>query len=71
MNELATRILQFEAAHTTHRPTAAEIRAEFGITKTRYTQLLYNLIDTPEALEHDPLLVHRLRRIRENTSRNT
>ncbi len=69
MNELARQILQFEAAHTTRRPTPTEIRNEFNLTATRYTQLLYKLIDTPEALKANPLLVHRLRRIRENTRR--
>ncbi|GAB3909498.1 hypothetical protein GCM10027612_85550 [Microbispora bryophytorum subsp. camponoti] len=36
----------------------------FGISATRYYQLLGELIDRPEALEHDPMLVKRLRRMR-------
>lgn len=36
-----------------------------GISTTRFYQLLNALIDRPEALEHDPLLVRRLRRLRE------
>ena len=69
MTELEQRILNFENAHPHSRPTAQQIRDEFGITKTRYTQLLYRLIDTREALEADPVLVHRLQRIRDNTRR--
>ena len=36
-----------------------------GMTATRYYQVLNVLIDQPEALEHDPLLVKRLRRLRD------
>jgi hypothetical protein len=43
----------------------SEIRERFGISPTRYYQLLNALIDTPDALAHDPLLVKRLRRLRE------
>jgi hypothetical protein len=41
------------------------VRARFGISAARYYQLLNRLIDQPEALEHDPMLVQRLRRLRE------
>lgn len=41
-----------------------EIRNRFDISPTRYYQLLNALIDTEEALAHDPLLVKRLRRLR-------
>lgn len=40
------------------------IRVEFGHTSVRHYQLLNALIDRPEALEHDPLLVRRLLRLR-------
>ena len=40
------------------------IRARFGVTPARYLQLLYRLIDTPEALADRPMLVRRLRRVR-------
>ncbi|HTC69095.1 MAG TPA: DUF3263 domain-containing protein [Acidothermaceae bacterium] len=40
-------------------------RAELGLTATRYYQLLNELIDRPEALAAEPLLVARLRRLRE------
>ncbi|MFT4108191.1 DUF3263 domain-containing protein [Propionicimonas sp.] len=42
----------------------SEIRERFDISPTRYYQLLNALIDTEEALVHDPLLVKRLRRLR-------
>jgi hypothetical protein len=64
-------ILDFE-----HRwwkyPGAKEqaIRDEFAISATRYYQLLNALIDRPEALAHDPLLVRRLRRQRSRRLRS-
>lgn len=54
-------ILAFEAkwgAHTGHKEEA--IRRELGVTPARYYQLLGRAIDTREALEADPILVHRL-----------
>lgn len=42
----------------------SEIRERFDISPTRYYQLLNALIDSEEALVHDPLLVKRLRRLR-------
>lgn len=41
------------------------IRERFGISPARYYQLLNRLIELPEALEYDPMLVRRLRRLRE------
>jgi len=40
------------------------IRDRFGMTPTRYYQVLNALIDRPDALAADPLLVQRLRRLR-------
>ena len=42
----------------------AAIRDRFDMSSTRYYQVLNALIDRPEALEADPLLVRRLRRLR-------
>lgn len=42
----------------------AAIREKFDMSGTRYYQVLNALIDRPEALEADPLLVRRLRRLR-------
>jgi|SRR3954451_23349025 Protein of unknown function (DUF3263) len=40
------------------------IREQFGVPPTRYYQVLNALVDRPAALEADPLLVRRLRRLR-------
>ena len=42
----------------------AAIREQFGMSATRYYQVLNALVDRPEALAVDPLLVRRLRRMR-------
>lgn len=41
------------------------IRETFGISPTRYHQLLHRIVDRPEALAYDPMLVRRLRRLRD------
>lgn len=46
------------------------IRDKFGMSATRYYQILNALIDKPEALAQDPLLVRRLRRLRASRQRN-
>jgi hypothetical protein len=48
------------------RPGAKEtaIRDRFGVTPTRYYQVLNALVDRPDALVVDPLLIRRLRRLR-------
>lgn len=46
------------------------IRDKFQMSATRYYQILNALIDKPEALAHDPLLVKRLRRLRATRQRN-
>jgi hypothetical protein len=59
-------LLAFEAEWRRHGGAKEEaIRAEFDLAPARYYQLLGRLIDTAEALEHDPLLVRRLRRLRD------
>ena len=40
------------------------IRDLFDMSATRYYQVLNALLDRPEALRHDPMLVKRLRRMR-------
>ncbi len=45
------------------------IRDQFDMSSTRYYQVLNALIDRPEALAHDPLLVRRLRRLRATRQR--
>lgn len=41
-----------------------EIRERFGWSSARYYQVVNALIDTPAALEYDPMLVRRLLRLR-------
>lgn len=41
------------------------IRERFGFSTARYHQLLNRAIDRPAALSYDPMLVRRLRRIRD------
>ncbi len=45
------------------------IRDLFDLSATRYYQTLNALIDRPEALVHDPMLVKRLRRLRASRQR--
>ena len=40
------------------------IRDQFELSATRYYQLLNDIIDMPEALGYDPILVKRLQRLR-------
>lgn len=59
-------ILDFERGWwrgSAHKERA--VRARFGLSPARYYQLLNRLIDRPEALAYDPMLVQRLRRLRE------
>jgi hypothetical protein len=45
------------------------IKDLFDMSATRYYQALNALIDRPEALVHDPMLVKRLRRLRTTRQR--
>ncbi|MEV5708277.1 DUF3263 domain-containing protein [Actinoallomurus sp. NPDC052274] len=65
LDERDRKILDFERQWWKH-PGAKEqaIRELFDMSSTRYYQILGRLIDRPEALEHDPMLVKRLRRQR-------
>lgn len=58
-------VLEWEIQWTGHQAVkqpAIEVR--FGITLTRYTQLLNEALDDPVLLEAHPQDVHRLRSIR-------
>ncbi|MCT1458419.1 DUF3263 domain-containing protein [Aestuariimicrobium sp. p3-SID1156] len=45
---------------------ASEIRERFNMSTTAYHQILNGLLDNPHALAAEPLLVKRLRRLRES-----
>ena len=66
LTELESRILDFER-HWWRYAGAKEsaIKELFDMTPPAYYQLLNNLIDRPEALVSQPMLVKRLRRLRE------
>jgi len=66
LTERDRAFLAFEAEWRRHGGAKEEaIRAEFDLAPARYYQLLGRLIDTAEALAHDPMLVRRLRRVRD------
>jgi len=50
-------------------PKDAAIRGKLGMSPTRYYEILGSLVDSPEALAHDPLVVRRLRRLRDQRRR--
>ncbi len=64
------RILDFERRWWRHAGSKEQaIRDEFGLSATRYYQLLNQLLDDPAALAYEPVLVKRLRRLRASRSR--
>ena len=70
MTERDRAILDFEAMWW-QLPGSKEaaIRERFELSTTRYYQLLRDLLDCPEAMDHAPLLVRRLRRQRDERRR--
>ena len=63
-------ILDFERSWWTETgPKDTAIRERFELSGTRYYQLLTELIDDQDALEYDPLVIRRLRRVRERRRR--
>jgi len=63
-------ILDFERAWWKHPgPKERAVRERFGLSPARYHQLLNRAVDLPEALAYDPMLVRRLRRLRETRRR--
>jgi hypothetical protein len=71
--ELADRdraILEFERQWWRYAGSKEQaVRELFGMSATRYYQVLNALIDRPEAVAHDPMLVKRLRRLRSSRQR--
>lgn len=68
MAELTERdieILDFERSWWKHAGVKEQaIRERFDMSATRYYQLLNDLLETPAAMDHDPILVKRLKRLR-------
>ncbi|WP_026925791.1 DUF3263 domain-containing protein [Granulicoccus phenolivorans] len=70
LSERDAAILDFERQWWKYAGAKEQgIREQFDMSATRYYQILNALLDTQEALEHDPLLVKRLRRMRANRQR--
>ena len=70
LSERDRAILDFERTWWMEAgPKEVLIRSRFDLSPTRYYQLLNELLDDPDAYEHDPLLVRRLRRQRDRRRR--
>jgi hypothetical protein len=69
LSELELRLLEFERTWWRHAGSKeSAIKELFNLTPPAYYQMLNNLIDRNEALLAEPILVKRLRRIREARS---
>ncbi len=63
-------LIDFERSWwSSDQPKDAEIVDQFGLTTAEFYEQLHQLIDSPEALAHDPLVVRRLRRMRDRRRR--
>jgi Protein of unknown function (DUF3263) len=70
LTERELLILAFESKWWKHAGSKEQaIRDSFGISSTRYYQVLNGLLDNPAALEQDPVLIGRLRRLRSTRAR--
>jgi len=70
LTERDRAILDFERSWWTESgPKEVAIRERFELSATRYYEILGELLESAEALEYDPLVVRRLRRLRERRRR--
>jgi hypothetical protein len=66
LSDLEFRILEFERSWWRFAGAKeSAIKDLFDLSAPRYYQILNDLIDRPDALEASPMLVKRLRRLRE------
>lgn len=66
LSERGRSILVFERQWWRHAGAKEEaIRAQFGLSAARYYQMLNAVLDDPQALAFDPMLVKRLHRMRD------
>ena len=64
-------MLDFERSWWTDPgPKDTAINEQLEMSTTRYYELLNELIDRPEAEAHDPLVIRRLRRMRDRRRRS-
>lgn len=58
-------MLDFERTWWKHAGVKEQaIKERFNVSATRYYQLLNELLEKPAAMQHDPILVKRLKRLR-------
>ncbi len=70
LSESDRTILEFEGSWWLYPgPKDRAIREYLGISATRYYQVLRRLMDEPEAEHLAPMIVRRLRRLREEARR--
>jgi hypothetical protein len=66
LSDLEVRVLDFERQWWRFAGSKdLAIQEQFGMTAPKYYELLGNLIDRDDALAASPLLIRRLRRLRE------
>jgi hypothetical protein len=71
LTEREAQILAFERRWWKHAGSKEQaIRDTFGLSATRYYQVLNGLLDNPAAFAHEPVLVGRLRRLRSTRARS-
>ncbi|SIQ20223.1 DUF3263 domain-containing protein [Micromonospora avicenniae] len=71
LTERELAVLAFEQQWWRHAGAKEQaIRDTFGVSATRYYQLLNGLLDNPAALAAEPVLIGRLRRLRSSRARN-
>ncbi len=70
LSERDQAMLDFERTWwTLPGPKDVAIRTRFELSPARYYQLLAELLESPEADAYDPLVVRRLRRLRDRRRR--
>ena len=70
MTDRERAILDFERTWWSESgPKEALIRERFDLSATRYYQILNELLESPAAYDYDPLVVRRLRRLRDRRRR--
>ncbi|MYM20706.1 DUF3263 domain-containing protein [Brevibacterium sp. 5221] len=70
LSELEAAVLDFERRWYTYGgPKDHAIRERFDMTAAGYFQVLNSLLDSAAAYQRDPILIKRLRRIRDSRQR--
>lgn len=70
LTKLEIELIEFERTWwADDQPKEAAIAEQFSLTTAEYYEQLRALIDSDEALAHDPLVIRRLRRMRDRRRR--